>query len=196
MSIQPQQPPKKSKLSRIRDFVKAPDPTTRIDDAYGVMKEVGGFRPLFNVKDTEQRRKEILLAFTDLETKEDAIRTATNMTQKECLQREALHGAYKLAKLHNLFFATGSPWYRGRDNPELANAVSCYIQNFEDVGHLPECLPDLYAESMMLLHLSWQALDVTNTPGYIIQVNNVPTNGHQNLPYGYGPSQKSQNTEG
>jgi len=191
--MEQQQPqPKKSRFQRIKQLISAPDPTTRIDDAYGVMKEVGGFRPLFNVKDTEQRRKEILASFTDLSNKENAIREAKTTDEKERLQKEAIYGAYKLAQLHNLFFTTGSPWYRGRDNPELANAVSCYIQNYQDVGHLPEVLPDLYAESMMLLHLSWQALDVTNTPGYIIQVNNVPYGQHQQLPYGYGPSQPKQ----
>lgn len=184
-----QQQPRKSRFKVLKDLIRPPvDPTKRIEDAYGIMKEVGGFRPIFNVKDVEQRRSEILKVLYDLNDLQFKIIKSKDTATIQETQEKATFQAYKLAKLFDLFFATGSPWVRGIDNEFLSSKVSDYIQQYEDIGHLPDFLPMLHTESMQLLHMSWQGLDVTNTPGYIIQVMG-PQNQHQQLPYGYGPAQ-------
>lgn len=194
--MQPQEQEKKSRFKILKDIIRPPDPNKRIEDAYGIMKEVGGFRPIFNVKDVEQRRSEILKVLYDLNTLQFKITTGKSQATIQETQQKAIFQAYKLAQLFNLFFATGSPWVRGVDNEWLSSKVSDYIQQYEDVGHLPDFLAMLHTESMQLLHMSWQGIDVTNTPGYIIQVIN-PMNQHQQLPYGYGPTQSPQQpTEG
>jgi hypothetical protein len=188
---EPQQPQKKSRLSIIKDLILPPDPNKRIEDAYGIMKEVGGFRPIFNVKDTEQRRSELINSLFELEKIEYEVRTTKDKTTIQTLQDKATFQAYKLAKLFNLFFATGSPWVRGLDNSDLSNAVACYIMNYEDFGNLPSALPDLHAESMQLLHLSWQGIDVTNTPGYIIQVMQPQHNYNPMMPTSGGETSET-----
>jgi hypothetical protein len=182
-----QQPKKPSRLKILKELIRPSDPSKRIEDAYGIMKEVGGFRPIFNVKDVEQRRSEIIKVLYDLNTLQFQITQSKDATTIKETQEKATFQAYKLAQLFNLFFASGSPWVRGIDNEFLSSKVSDYIQQYEDVGHLPDFLNMLHTESMQLLHMSWQGLDVTNTPGYIIQVTG-PQNQHQQLPYGYGPT--------
>jgi len=164
----------RSRWSILKELIKPSDPNKRIEDAYGIMKEVGGFRPLFNVKDLEQRRNEIIQVMTELTKLEVQVAEAEDIDIEERLNRKILVQTYKLTKLFQLFFTTGSPWVRGQDNEQLSEAVACYIENFEDVGDLPGFLPDLHSESIFLLHLAWQGIDVTNTPGYVIQVTNVP----------------------
>jgi hypothetical protein len=192
--MMPQQPQRKSRFKILKDLVRPPDPNKRIEDAYGIMKEVGGFRPLFNVKDVEQRRSEILKVLYNLNDLQFKITKSKDQATIKETQEKATFQAYKLAQLFNLFFASGSPWVRGIDNEFLSSKVSDYIQQYEDVGNLPDFLNMLHSESIQLIHLSWQGIDVTNTPGYIIQVIN-PQNQHQQLPYGYGPSQNPQTTE-
>jgi hypothetical protein len=234
--MQTAQPPKKGRFQKVREFLRPPNPMQRIEDGYGVMKEVGGFRPLFNIRDTEQRRTEIIDALLTLRDLEYRVKTAENPaiinllekqlaeteektkaskdpleiaalqekaaklkedinkqkeSQKiETIQQTTAFQAYKLARLFELFFATGSPWVRGADNERLSEAVACYIQNYEEFGSIAEALPDLHAESMQLLHLSWQGVDVTNTPGYIIQVTPVM----QKQP-GYDPNELVDNAK-
>lgn len=153
-----QQPKKKGRLQQLREIIKPPDPTKRIDDAWGVMKEVGGFRPLFNVRDLEQRRKEIGDILTDVQEK----------TSNETMEKDVINKTFKL------FFLSGSAWYRGLDNRELTKKVALFLRLHNEVAMLPAFTRDLFMCSMQLLHLSFQALDVSNTPGYVIQVNNVP----------------------
>lgn len=138
---------------------------------------------------TKQLQKQIT------ETKKRVTDAKSNLTIQQ-LQEKSAFQAYKLAKLFNLFFATGSPWIRGLDNSDLSNAVACYIMNYEDFGHLPSALPDLHAESMQLLHLSWQGIDVTNTPPYLIQVPTVLGGGPRiNLAGGQPGSGTTEATE-
>jgi hypothetical protein len=234
--MQTAQPQKKGRIQQIKEFLRPPNPMQRIEDSYGIMKEVGGFRPLFNVRDTEQRRTEIIDALLTLRDLEFRIKNAENpaiinllqkqfteteekiKTSKDPLETAALQEraaklkqdinkqkdsqkietirqtttfqAYKLARLFELFFATGSPWVRGADNERLSEAVACYIQNYEEFGSIAEALPDLHAESMQLLHLSWQGIDVTNTPGYIIQVTPV-----MQRQQGYDPNELVENAK-
>lgn len=104
MTEQQPQPQKKGRLQKIKELIKPPDPTKRIDDAWGVMKEVGGFRPLFNVRDLEQRRKEIGDILIDVQGK-----TATENMEKEVVE-----------KTFRLFFLAGSAWY-GTRQPRINN---------------------------------------------------------------------------
>jgi hypothetical protein len=126
----------------------------RIEDSYGILREVAGMRPLFNIRDLEQRRQEIRSILEEVEGK-----TLTFNLQKSVVN-----------KTFRLFFQSGSPWYRGLDNRELAQKVVCFLEMYNDVGDIKSFTPDLFACSMQLLHLSFKELDVTNTPAYVIQV--------------------------
>ena len=72
-------------------------------------------------------------------------------------------------KVFALFFVAGDTWARGLDNRELAHKISDYLELYTDVGYMEEFAPDLFECSMHLLSLSWQELDVTHTPFYIIE---------------------------
>ena len=164
-----QQTEKKGIRQKIAERISPPKPIDRIKQADAVLRDYG-FVPVFEMKTTEQRRTEISKAFSDLLKTEMKIYSTKKLDTREALMQKAKFQAQKLSMLFYLFFQTGSPWVRGLDNGELSNAVSCYIMNYEDFGHLPSALPDLHAESMQLLHLSWQGVDVTQMPDYIIQV--------------------------
>ncbi len=139
-------------------------PVARIDDAYGVMHEVGGFIPMFNIRDLEQRRSEIENILSSMEGQ-----TLTDIIKKSVVD-----------KTFRLFFLSGSPWYRGLDNRELSGKVATFLWLYNDIGALPAFTSDLFMCSMQLLHLSFQALDVTNTPAYVIHTTPVIT--PQNIP--------------
>ena len=154
-------PKKKGRLQIIKDIIRPPDPMQRIEDSWGVLKEVGGFRQLFNVRDLEQRRQEIKGILDQVEGK----------THAENIQHDVVDKVFKL------FFLSGSAWYRGLDNREITKKVSSFLRLYNEVRHLAPYLGDLFMCSLQLLHLSFQALDVTNTPGYIIQVTNPQNQG-------------------
>lgn len=156
-----QAPPKKGRIQKIKDFVKKP--TERIEDAYGVMREVGGFIPMFNIRDLEQRRQEVKEILELVEGKIGG-GGADYQGMKDVVQ-----------KTYRLFFLSGSPWIRGLNNRELSDKVSKFGRLFNDIGHLPEALSDLFMCSMQLLHVSYQAIDVTNTPAYVIHTTPVLT---------------------
>jgi hypothetical protein len=61
------------------------------------------------------------------------------------------------------------------DDRELAEKVSSFLANCTDCGYLEPFMPDLFEEAMQLLHLSFKALDVTNTPPYIIESRPILT---------------------
>ena len=184
------QPQKRGRLQQIKDAFSRQDPTKRVGDAYGIMKEVGGFQPLFNIRDIEQRRKEIIETMTELNDLEfQIIRKAETPADIQKLEQNLVFNTYKLARLFQLFFITGSPWIRGTDNGTLSQAVGYFIENFEDMGDIPGAFRDLHAEATFLLHLSWQGIDVTNTPAYVISstpiftpanVPRVDLSGHTN----------------
>lgn len=162
------QPQKRSRLQQIKDTLTNKDPTKRVEDAYGIMKEVGGFQPLFNVRDTEQRRKEIIDTMTELNNLEFTIIKDEKGLTKITQEKQFLFNAFKLSKLFQLYFITGSPWVRGTDNETLSTATAAFIENFEDCGDIPGAFRDLHAEATFLLHLAWQGIDVTNTPAYVM----------------------------
>jgi hypothetical protein len=162
------QPQKPSRIQQLKDAITHKDPTKRISDAYGIMKEVGGFQPLFNIRDIEQRRKEIIEIMTELNSLEFTIIRDDKGITKINQEKQFLFNSYKLAKLFQLYFITGSPWVRGADNETLSSATAAFIENFEDVGDIPGAFRDLHAEATYLLHLSWQGVDVTNTPAYVM----------------------------
>jgi hypothetical protein len=180
--MQPQQPKKKSALRRAAGAIKnkiagAPDPMDRIDNANVIFKEYG-LIPVLNIRDLEQRRKEIGSILNEIEG-----RTLSGDMKKEVVE-----------KVFRLFFMSGSAWFRGIDNPGLSHAVTSYLSLYKRVGQLPHSPPHLFVCAMNLLHYSFNALDVTNTPVYMMHVMQ-PMNNHQQLPYGYGPSQNPQNTD-
>ena len=162
------QPQKKGVRQRVREFISPPKPSDRIADDFGILKEVGGFRYLQNIKDTEQRRTEIIDMMKDLNDLEFKIIESDTGDIRITQEKQLLFNTYKLAKLFQLYFITGSPWVRGVDNETLSEATAAFIENFEDVGDIPSAFRDLHAEATFLLHLSWQGLDVTNTPAYVI----------------------------
>lgn len=144
------QPQKKGWRQKVAEVIHKPE---RIEQSWERLHREAGFIPIYNVDDTESRRLEIQNVLTE---SKDAL---FDMTK----QREIAKKTYAL------FFSAGNPWYRGLDNRELAEKVKCFLENYTEVGNMEEFIPDLFEESMQLLSLSWQALDVTNTPPYIIE---------------------------
>jgi hypothetical protein len=145
--------PEKSTLQKIKDKILPKKPMERIADAHGILKEVGGMQPLFNIRDLEQRRQEIK---QDLE----GLRLARTSYK---IKREVVD------KVFVLFFASGSPWYRGLDNREKASKVADFIELYQDVRDLPSFMGDLFNCAMQLLNISFTEKDVTNTPAYVMQ---------------------------
>jgi hypothetical protein len=150
---------KKSRLQTVKEIIRPPDPTKRIEDAYGILKEVGGMRPLFNVRDLEQRRKEIGEILTEIQGK----------TLSEDMEKDVVEKTFKM------FFLSGSAWIRGLDNSDLSHAVSSFLSLYKRIGYLPHAPKHLFVCAMNLLHYSFQALDVTNTPAYVISSTPVFT---------------------
>lgn len=161
-------PRKKGYLQRAREAINPPKPSDRIADDFGILKEVAGLRYLQNIKDTEQRRTEIITAMQELNDLEFTIIKDAKGIKSITQEKQFLFNSYKLAKLFQLYFITGSPWIRGADNETLSTATAAFIENFEDCGDIPGAFRDLHAEATFLLHLSWQGIDVTNTPAYVI----------------------------
>lgn len=148
MTQQPQQ--KRSMRQKVAETIFRPQ---RTEQAFERLHREAGFIPIFNIDDTEARRQEIQKT---LDKSKEALFDVER--QKEIAK-----------ETYALFFSAGSPWYRGLDNRELAEKVAFFLQNYTEVGNMDEFIPDLFEESMQLLNLSWQALDVTNTPTYIIE---------------------------
>lgn len=169
--------PKKGTIQKIKEFVKPPAPMDRIQEAQIVQKD-SGFIPWLNIRDLEQRRQEIDTILTSIE----------GQTLTEQMEKSVVDKTFKL------FFLSGSPWYRGLNNRELTTKVSKFLSLYNRIGRLPAWTSDLFMCAMHLLHLSFQAIDVTNTPVYITQVMNPPQR-YQQLPYGYGPQQQSSHSE-
>lgn len=125
----------------------------RAQGTWNRLHQEAGFIPLLNMNDTEAR----LLKMKEILGKDDF---AVFDPEKQ---------AEVVRKVYGLFFLAGDAWYRGLDNRELAEKVSCFLQNYTEVGYMKEFVPDLFEEAMQLLSLSWQELDVTNTPWYVIE---------------------------
>ena len=133
-------------------------PKTAVQEAWNRMHKEAGFIPIFNKTDLEGRREEIKGIMADIETKifdpdQDGVAVKTEVVQKT----------------FKMFWSEGDAWYRGLDNRELSEKVACFLANCTDCGYMTEFMPDLFEEAMVLLHFSFQALDVTNTPPYIIE---------------------------
>jgi len=186
---------KRSRRQALKElFLGAKDPMDRIRDADVVLRDYG-FKPVFETKTLEARRSEISRVFGHLLKLETEAEEEEDTEKKFDIAEKAKRQAKKLGLLFYLFFSTGSPWVRGVDNEWLSTKVSDFIEQYEDIGHLPSFLSLLHAESMQLLHMSWQGIDVTQMPDYIIQVMNPMGNQNQNLPYGFGPKQITQSQE-
>lgn len=153
MTEQPQTPPKKGWGTKIKEALFPDDPTKRIEDAYGILKEVGGFQPLFNIRDLEQRRKELM----------STLKGCKLSTRSYTVKRDVVD------KVFTLFFGSGSPWYRGLDDREKSSKVADFLELYEDVRALPSFMGDLFNCAMQLLHISFTETDVTNTPAYVSQ---------------------------
>jgi hypothetical protein len=156
---------KKGLIQRAREKVankiNPPNPMERIDNANVIFKEYG-LIPVLNIRDLEQRRNEIRVLLEEIEGK-----TLTTEMQKETVE-----------KVFRLFFLSGSAWIRGLDNPSLSHAVTSFLSLYKRIGHLPHSPPHLFVCAMNLLHYSFNALDVTNTPVYMM---------HVMQPQGYNP---------
>jgi hypothetical protein len=125
----------------------------RVADGWDRLHKEAGFIPILNVTDTEARRQEVK---TILDKSRDAL---FDIEKQKSVCKD----------VYSLFFSAGNPWYRGLDNRELAKKVAYFLENYTVLGDMDEFIPDLFEESMQLLSLSWQALDVTHTPVYIIE---------------------------
>ena len=125
----------------------------RIEEGFKRLRKEAGFIPIFNIEDVEARRQEVRRIL-----EKSKLALFDRAQQKEIAQ-----------ETFALFFSAGNPWYRGLDNRELSEKVACFLENYTEIGDMGEFIPDLFEESMQLLSLSWQALDVTKTPTYIIE---------------------------
>jgi hypothetical protein len=84
-------------------------------------------------------------------------------------------------KTFHMFFMSGSAWIRGIDNPELSRAVTSFLSLYKRIGHLENSTRHLFVCAMNLLHYSFQALDVTNTPVYMMHVQQPLQNAQQDM---------------
>lgn len=164
-----QQPQKKSAIRKLGSAIKnkvigAPDPMDRIENANVIFKEYG-LIPVLNIRDLEQRRKEIGSILTEIEGK-----TLTGDMKKEVVEK-----AFKL------FFLSGSAWYRGISNPELSRAVTSFLSLYKRIGQLQHAPAHLFVCAMNLLHYSFNALDVTNTPVYMMHVQQPMQNAQVDM---------------
>jgi hypothetical protein len=150
IKMQPENPSNPNIFNKIKKALK---PNKRIQDADNRMLQYAALIPVYNIRDLEQRRTEIQDMLQDIEGK-----TITPDLQKETID-----------KTYRLFFQSGSPWIRGLDNRELTHKVGQFVKLYNQVGELPAFRSDLFMCSMFLLHLSFRAIDVTNTPPIMIQ---------------------------
>jgi hypothetical protein len=148
------QPKKRGLRQRVAEAIwRAP----RVREAFDRLKQDAGFIPIFNVDDVEIRRQQI---------KQILDKVKTNIFDPEKGDKAKIE---VIQDTFGLFFCEGDPWYRGLDDRELAEKVPDFLANCMDAGYMIEFWPDLFEESLQLLHLSWKALDVTNTPPFIIE---------------------------
>jgi len=132
-------------------------PSPAIQEAWNRMHKEAGFIPIFNKTDLENRRTEIKKILDGIETK------IFDSDKGGIVKKDVVQKVFKM------FWSEGDAWYRGLDNRELSEKVACFLANCTDCGYLAPFMPDLFEEAMVLLHFSFQALDVTNTPPYIIE---------------------------
>lgn len=130
----------------------------RIQEGWDRLHKEAGFIPILNITDLEARRKEIKVILADIETKIFSSDKDGMAVKKEVVQ-----------KVFKMFWGEGDAWYRGLDNRELSEKVACFLENCVDCGYMDSFMPDLFEEAMVLLHFSFQELDVTHTPVYIIE---------------------------
>lgn len=145
--------PKKSRLQKIKEILPFGKAPTEIQAQWQRLHKEAGLIPVLNQTDTETRRQELKTLLTDGEA------SVFDIDKQKALVK----------KVYALFFSAGSPWYRGLDNRELAEKVSFFLENYTQIGDLDCFTRILFEEAMMLLNLSWQTLDVTNTPMVIIE---------------------------
>jgi len=117
------------------------------------MQRLGGMIPIYNIRDLEQRRSEIAAILQNFEGK----------ALSDQMEKNVIDQTFRL------FMISGSAWVRGLDNRELSGKVSSFLWLYNEWGDSPVFRRTLFMCAMQLLHLSFQAIDVTNTPPYIIQ---------------------------
>lgn len=139
--------------------------TPRLQETFDRMHKVGGFIPIFNVDDTEARRAELRLVLSDIEKEFLDIKPS----DKDFAEKVKLYKKHTVNKVFALFFCAGSPWYRGLDDRELAGKVQAFLELWNYIGDHDAFVDDMFMCAMQLLNLSWKALDVTNTPPYLIE---------------------------
>lgn len=125
----------------------------RAKETFDRLHKEAGFIPMLNMRDTETR-----LAYLKDILEKDDYSVFDPKKQAELVQQ-----------VYGTFFLAGSAWVRGLDNRELSQKVAFFLENYIEVGYMEEFVPDLFEEAMHLLHLSFQEIDVTNTPFYIVE---------------------------
>jgi hypothetical protein len=159
---------------KIANKINPTNPMERIDNANVIFKE-HGLIPVLNIRDLEQRRQEIGKILLEIEGK-----TFSGDMQKIVVE-----------KTFRMFFLSGSAWVRGLDNPELSRAVSSFLNMYKRIGHLEHSPKHLFANAMKLLHYSFNALDVTNTPVYMMHVMQPPPAYNPMLPTSGGETSQT-----
>lgn len=155
---------KQGLLSRIRQRISR---TPRMQESWKRMHREGGFIPIFNTDDVEIRRREIYDTMEEI--KGEMLDADTPEKRLRVKEKSAL-------RIYSLFFTTGSPWYRGLDDRELAKKAQAFLELYEYVNDIGGgFIDDLFMCGMQLLNLSWKALDVTNVPPYIIETHTTIT---------------------
>ena len=146
---------KKGVLSKITDKIWRRTP--RAQSTFDRLHKEAGFIPLLNMRDTETR-----LAYLSSVLEEDNFNAFDRGKQKDFVK-----------KMYATFFIAGSAWVRGLDNRELHEKVSFFLENYTEVGYIDEFVPDLFEEAMQLMSLSFQEIDVTNTPFFIVETKPI-----------------------
>lgn len=156
----------------------------RIDGVFNRIGSEAGLIPLFLDRTTEIRRKEIEKILTDLnniefvliEQKRKIVETEGETTETlqyiKRLEMDSNFQSYKLAKLFQLYFATGDAYTRGLDG-DLSRIVTAFVELYEDIGHLPSSAPTLRSASMIMLHLSWIKEDIDQSPPTFINTQPI-----------------------
>lgn len=146
-------------LDKIRNKIAEKIGTTkRIQEGWDRLHKEAGFIPILNITDLEARRKEVKAILAEIETKIFESDKDGMAVKKEVVQ-----------KVFKMFWGEGDAWYRGLDNRELSEKVACFLENCVDCGYMDSFMPDLFEEAMVLLHFSFQEVDVSHTPVYIIE---------------------------
>lgn len=161
--------PKPSLFQRIKSRIRK---SPRVEHGFNRMSKEAGFIPLYNIDDTEARRGELQLIWDAIQEERNDLFDPDHV---DLLTPEKVREFKRRCnnRVFALFMSVGSPWYRGLDDRELARKVKAFLELWNRVGDHESFVDDVFMCAMQLVNLSWKALDVTNTPPYIIETKTI-----------------------